>query len=721
VFELRITPGAASLLVVALLAAAGCGRKPDAEPAPAVKLPEVPFLKPDEPPSVRPLREVVLMPGEQASVLVVVDRNGKEGPVTAQVKDLPPGITAAVDPPGEKPAEPTEKITLKVAADGTLGDAPIDARASVKVMVNDRMLPKFLKLRVPQVTRIDVPPPQPFLIQPGTTIVWHVPIERHGFEGEIDFQATSSGGGVSVRGETVPAGESAVKLPLAVAADAPDGQAACRLEWTSYGRQASVELPVVIERRPFSLPAVVPITLRRGETREHSLAVTRAGYAGPISLTIAALPEGTRASPPGVTLESGSAAVTFSADAAAREGVAIVPVSASAGHLQAKGLLTVRVVGDTAREILPGDLAASLAEPIRGGGVGARSSPAARKWLANFYGVTDDCGRSAREALRWLAAMQAESGAWQPPSAGGAHDAVALAALAVLPFLAEGITPEQAAASTPATEPFAEIVERSLGLLQASQPTTGATRGAIGGNIESHVFGLIALSEAFALTADAELKTRAKLAVDRLTAFQGKRGEWEVAKGDAARDTAWAVVALQAARACGVGVPSTALRRAANYLDSHQTGDVPPGGLFASEAGRPADAELTAACLWALECAGRGIDSPALAAGCGYLAGKAPAVGDTTSSYSPLFLLFAGEALRNLEGEGYDVWNAAVRAFLTSNQVKDGELAGSWDPAIFGGESDRVWATACAALCLQSHVRSLPLYRLPKKADGAGE
>lgn len=91
--------------------------------------------------------------------------------------------------------------------------------------------------------------------------------------------------------------------------------------------------------------------------------------------------------------------------------------------------------------------------------------------------------------------------------------------------------------------------------------------------------------------------------------------------------------------------------------------------------------------------------------------GRAPEVGVARAECSPLFLLFAGEALRNIEGERYDAWNAAVRSFLTASQVKEGALAGRWDPAIFGGEGDRVWATACAALCLQAHFRYLPSYR----------
>lgn len=700
---------AGSWIVFGLLAAVGCGGKAIQEAVPAVKLPDIPLLTPDRPPSVRPLRNVVLMPGEQTTVLVVVDRNGNEGPITVAVKDLPPGVTATVEPAVDDEADAAEKIVIKLAAAGTLGDAPVDALVGIDITVSERRLEKAFKLLVPQVMRIAVSPQPPFLIQPGTKTTWHVPIERQGFEGEITFSAKPSGSQLSVEAATVPAGESAVQLDLAIARDAADGQAGCVLEWTSYGRAGSAELPVAIVRRPFSLPRVIPVTLRPGETREQSLAVSRAGYAGPISLTIGPLPEGTRASPPSVTTESDRAAVAFVAEASAREGVAIVPVAASAGHLQASGLMTVRVVGDTARESLPSDVVAGFEERPRRAAVDARRSPAARKGLAEFFGATEDCGRSVRQALGWLASQQGEDGAWRSPA--GGHDAVALAAMAVLPFLAEGITPEKAAAPMPAMEEFAEVVERAQRFLEASQPTDGDKEGAIGGSIESHIFGLIVLSEAFALTDDAQLKTRAKLAVDRLITFQGKKGEWEVNAGDAARDTAWAVVALQAARACGVGVPGAALRRAAKYLEAHQTGDQPPGSRFAAAADRPADAELTAACLLAMECAGRRLDSPGLVAGCDYLSGQAPAVGATTAACSPLFLLFAGEALRNLEGEGYDAWNAAVRSFLTANQAKEGELAGSWDPAIFAGETDRVWATACATLCLQSHFRCLPLSR----------
>lgn len=385
----------------------------------------------------------------------------------------------------------------------------------------------------------------------------------------------------------------------------------------------------------------------------------------------------------------------------------------------AKGLLTVRVVAETDRKSLPSAVVAALPGRFRPGGVDARRSLEARRALADFYGTTDECGKSARAALGWLASMQKENGAWPPKAAEGssgeATDTIALSAIAVLPFLAEGIVPEKPTASTPATEPYAEVVAKALGFLDAHQPEKGGKLGSIGDSVDAHLLGLVVFSEAFALSADEKLKDEckrnAKLAVEWLMRLRGSGNGGEVPQETLARDTARAIAALQAAKVCGVGVPSDALRKAAKFLETLHTADLPLGSRFATAPGLPADADFTAACLLALACVAREVDSPTLAAGCDYLAGKAPAVGADRTECSPRFLLLAGEALRSIEGEAYDAWNAAVRSFLTSTQVKEGPLAGSWDPAIFAGETDRVWATACATLCLQSHFRYLPLSR----------
>ena len=704
---------AAAVAALVLVAGAGCGAQPNPKAAKKAKPPEPPPLQLEQPLEVRPIEEMTLAPGEEKSAVVVVDRHGNAGAITAQVTELPPGITAAVKPATEADGSATIEIT--VAADATLGDADVERQAQVQVAVGDKTTARAWNLRVPRVGRPEVSPQPPFMIQPGTKTTWRVPIDRHGFAERIDFRAAASPPtALAVKAAAAPERQAEALLQIAVPADAPDGDVSCTLEWTAYGRAMSAELPVRIVRAPFAIPVAVPVTLRPGEAREMRLAVERTGYPGPVSLTLGQLPAGVRASPPGLTVAADSAAITISAEASAAEGVAIVPVRASAGHLAAVGVVTVRVLGETPRESLPAAALAALPERARRGGVAARRGPEVRAALAGWYGSTEESGLAVRRALGWLAAQQADSGAWQPTAEAarpGAADPVALTALTVLSFLGEGVTYKPGSASTPDMERYPDAVRKALVFLSAAQPEGGDTAGAIGTTMDTHLLGLVAFSEAYGLSDNDELKSRAKRGADRLIRFQGKGGDWAQTRGQTARDTAFATVALQAARSCGVSVPGGVFRKAVKNLEIYRTIDPPPNSRFAASPSHPADPELTALCLLAMLGEGRELAAPEIVAGCDFLAGFAPAVGAARTDLEPLFFVVAGEALRTVEGERYDAWNAAVRSFLTERQVRDGELAGSWDPAIFGGTADRVWTTACAVLCLQSHFRLLPLSR----------
>ena len=52
--------------------------------------------------------------------------------------------------------------------------------------------------------------------------------------------------------------------------------------------------------------------------------------------------------------------------------------------------------------------------------------------------------------------------------------------------------------------------------------------------------------------------------------------------------------------------------------------------------------------------------------------------------------------------------------FNGRTQEQAEEEVGSWDPALFAGETDRLQVTARAILCLQLPYRYLPLYRSEK-------
>ena len=104
-----------------------------------------------------------------------------------------------------------------------------------------------------------------------------------------------------------------------------------------------------------------------------------------------------------------------------------------------------------------------------------------------------------------------------------------------------------------------------------------------------------------------------------------------------------------------------------------------------------------------------------------FLAESAPSLEASLFNQSTDFLLLSGEVLRNIEGEQFDTWYSRVTAFLVRTQEQEGDEVGSWDSALFAGETDRLRATAQAILCLQIPYRYLPLYRFEEQINRRSE
>jgi hypothetical protein len=79
----------------------------------------------------------------------------------------------------------------------------------------------------------------------------------------------------------------------------------------------------------------------------------------------------------------------------------------------------------------------------------------------------------------------------------------------------------------------------------------------------------------------------------------------------------------------------------------------------------------------------------------------------------------ATEALRDVGGEDFDVWNHAVREDLVRGQRQSGDLDGSWDPD--GEDGGRMEATALSLLTLQVYYRHLPRERDPAKKSAVDD
>ena len=196
---------------------------------------------------------------------------------------------------------------------------------------------------------------------------------------------------------------------------------------------------------------------------------------------------------------------------------------------------------------------------------------------------------------------------------------------------------------------------------------------------------------------------------------QGKEGSWQRSSSktvETVLPTLRALLAMHVAESCGVKPSVTTLKRGDVFLESAACGD--PEILwsrFGRTAEGPPDPTATAAGLLLLQYKEEPQDSPAMIDGSRFLAGFAPPLEGNSFASSADFLLLSSEVLRNLEGEQFDMWYAKVTAFLLRTQEQEGEELGSWNPAIFAGESDRLQVTVYAILCLQVPYRYLPLYR----------
>lgn len=734
--------GLTACLVLPLLAGCYADRLP--EPVQHLGVPRVAAIE------VSPLPPVTLKPAATATVPVRLKRNGNEGPIAVSLSSLPAGVEATV---AKEIAAEKSELELTLTGSPALGDREQTLEVTVTLtMAGETKQPTF-SLTLPQVPRPVISTPPPVFLQPGDAVDLLVPIERNGYADPLSLEPIELPEGVICDLPEEPLEENSLPIHLEAAETAAECRLAPLLKTTVYGREVATALTIVVAEHPFALPAVPVVTLEPGQAETIELPVERdsleslgrlltggvraltgvqlvaESFPGPIMVTAASPDEAVRVEPVRVAAGSCLCDLTVRVGDEAEPGVVTVPLEATADQLEAAGLLVVRVADrSTPAGELPASIIDAIAPPkrIRPGGVAGRNTAQAKRLLGRLYGQSSRSQDAVRLALEWLVSAQSEDGSWsasrgqtgslavdevegQPQQ----PDTATTTAVAVLPFLAEGVTHEPDSTTEVWLEDYPEVVGRGLLWLgnrqiEASQQVPGL----ITPQLEGQARGLVAFSETLALSRDRRLTQNAKLAARQLIDRQAESGGWP--DGDAVTPLATARVclALRTAKACGVGVSATALRQAETYLAEAAMGDSQtPLAAYPATPGGPFDPTATAACLLAWQAAELPQDSVDLLAGADRLALLAPSLTADRCSQPIDFLLFAGDLLRNLEGDRFDRWTAQVSSFLCRTQQREGDTTGSWNPADFAGNSDRVRTTALATLCLQAAYRSLPAYR----------
>jgi hypothetical protein len=345
-----------------------------------------------------------------------------------------------------------------------------------------------------------------------------------------------------------------------------------------------------------------------------------------------------------------------------------------------------------------------------------------REAAALSRGGSPEAEAAVQAALEWLASSQSADGRWDADRFGagqerrvlgqdrqgtGARADTAMTGLALLAFLGSGNTHLQGK--------YKEQVKRGLEHLLNAQ----ASDGNLGGDAElfafmySHGIATLALSEAYAMTADKRLETALRAAIDySISAQHPSTGGWRYRPANKAPqdpgDTSqlgWQLMAIKSAELAGIPIPERTRLGMRRFLASVSSGE--HGGLAAYRPSEQATRPMTAEALVARQFLGMARENPAANEAGDYLLGKLP----DQEQINLYYWYYGTLGMYQLQGDYWTRWNAALQKTLIPRQVKSGDLAGSWDPdCLWAGYGGRVYSTAMATLCLEVFYRYLPLY-----------
>lgn len=341
--------------------------------------------------------------------------------------------------------------------------------------------------------------------------------------------------------------------------------------------------------------------------------------------------------------------------------------------------------------------------------------------------------------LTYLAKIQLPDGHWELQSADAtskdavAHDEppslrsnTAATGLALLAFLGAGYHHQD--------DPYRDVVRKGLDYLMAHQQDSGdfyrledeTSNLSVG--LYSHGIATLAMSEAFGMTQDPELKQAAQRGLDFIAAAQCESlGGWRYTPGNQS-DTSvsgWMMMAIKSGELAGLEVPRQTYRRIADWLEQAQASEERPHlyryNPYAPDTpqqrhGKFATPTMTSVGLLMRLYGGWRRDHPAMQAGARYLSENLPSsdsYGDTRRN--TYYWYYATQVMFHMGGAHWKQWNDRLHPLLIDSQIVAGENAGSWHPRNpvpdrWGAQAGRLYVTTMNLLSLEVYYRHLPLY-----------
>lgn len=244
----------------------------------------------------------------------------------------------------------------------------------------------------------------------------------------------------------------------------------------------------------------------------------------------------------------------------------------------------------------------------------------------------------------------------------------------------------------------------------------------------SHSIAALAVCEAYGMTQDPMLREPAQRAIDFIVETQNvQRGGWRYTRG-VSSDTSvsgWMTMALKSGELANLKVPKETYAAIDRWLDRAQASSTQPHlycyNPFAPDtpeqrAGRKPTATMTSVGLLMRMYLGWRRNNPALARGATYLSRIPPAIGTRVDPKRDTYYWYYGtQVMFHMGGKFWQDWHQALHPLLVETQIRQGELAGSWDPHQpvpdrWAAHAGRLYVTTMNLLSLEVTYRHLPLY-----------
>jgi hypothetical protein len=186
------------------------------------------------------------------------------------------------------------------------------------------------------------------------------------------------------------------------------------------------------------------------------------------------------------------------------------------------------------------------------------------------------------------------------------------------------------------------------------------------------------------------------------------------------------MMALKSGELANLTVPRETYTKISHWLEVSQKSGAEPHEFrynpFAADTpeqrhGLTASKTMTSVGLLMRLYSGSNQESQVMKDGAAYLRKHLPAIGTPRSPERDTYYWYYGtQVMFHMGGDHWKAWNAKLHPLLVDSQIKQGPLAGSWQPKgpvpdRWSSHAGRLYVTTMNLLSLEVYHRHLPLYK----------